>query len=77
MAEVTISENLWRDLQTVARRQRRKPGQLAEAALREYLRRLSDEELLARSEQAARRAPFRAGDSEEVVRQHRRQSRSN
>ena len=45
---------------------------LAERVLQEFVQRVSDEELLARSEQAARRARFRIGEAEEIVRQHRR-----
>ena len=58
MAEVTITENLWHDLLRVARRHRRKPQAVAEEALRDFLRREADEQLLAQSQSAARRSRF-------------------
>jgi hypothetical protein len=47
---------------------------LAERVLHEFIQRAADEELLARSERAARRAQFRMEDTEEVLRQYRRRS---
>jgi hypothetical protein len=72
MADVTISNSLWKQLVEVANRHRRKPAAVAESALREYLERLADERLMADTMHAARRAPFRIGDTEDLIRQHRR-----
>jgi pantoate kinase len=71
VAEVTIKEALWQDLVQVARRRKRKPEALAERALRDFLRRQEDEELLARSQRAARRTGFRIEQTEEIIRQYR------
>jgi hypothetical protein len=40
-------------------------------ALDEYLRRLADEELLARSQRAARRAPLALAETESAIRKYR------
>jgi hypothetical protein len=72
MAELTIQEALWNAFVAVAQREQTPPQELAERVLRDYIQRASDEELLVRSERAARRAPFRIGDTEEIVRQYRR-----
>jgi hypothetical protein len=75
MVELEIQDALWHEFVAIARRHRTPPSELAERVLREYVQRVSDEALLARSEQAARRARFRIEDTEEVVRQHRRRTR--
>jgi hypothetical protein len=72
MAELKIQESLWDDFVAVAERQRVGPHELAAQVLRDYIQRVSDEELLARSEGAARRSGIRAADAEEIVRRHRR-----
>lgn len=74
MAQITIRERLWRDVMAVARRRRQQAEVLVENVLRAYVQRVADEELLSRSEQAARRARFRIGEAEELVRRHRRKS---
>src|SRR5206468_841842 len=73
MAEVTIQESLWKDFVVLAQRRRRKPAALAETALREYIQRIADEELDAAMTRAARRAKFRLKDTEEIIRQYRRE----
>lgn len=72
MAQLTIPEKLWRQFATVAQQRQQKPARLAEKLLRDYLQRLADEDLLVRSERAARGQPFRIDEAEELVRQHRR-----
>lgn len=72
MVELQIQDALWHEFVSVAERERTVPQALAERVLREYIQRAADEELLARSERAARRTGFRIDDSEEIVRQHRR-----
>lgn len=74
MVEVAIREELWRELAALAQRLGRRPEILAEAALRDFLQRQADEELLASSNRAARRAPFRLEDTEEVIRRYRRRT---
>jgi hypothetical protein len=66
MAELTIRESLWADFVAVAERERVQPDELAERVLRDYIQRAADEELLAASERAARRARFRMADTEEI-----------
>ena len=75
MVELQIQDALWNEFVAVARRQRTPPRALAEQVLHEYVQRAADEALLARSEQAARRARFRIDETEEIVRQHRRSQR--
>jgi hypothetical protein len=75
MAELTIQEALWNDFVAVAQREQTPPQELAERVLRDYIQRVSDEELLARSERAGRRASFRVASTEEIVRQHRSRKR--
>jgi hypothetical protein len=74
VAQLTIPDPLWRQLSAAARRQRQAPERLAEQALRDFLQRAADEDLLARSEQAARRQRFRIHEAEKLVREHRRQA---
>ena len=72
MAELVIRERLWQELVAVARQRRQRAQELAERVLRDYVKRVADEELLARSERAARRAKFPIGKTEEIIRQVRR-----
>ena len=75
MAEISIPEKLWLDFVDIARARQQKPETLAAEALRDYLQRLADEELLARSEKAARRSKFRIEEAEQIVKRHRRKTR--
>ena len=75
MPEVMIRENVWREFVVVAQKKRQTPEALAQRVLRDYVQRVGDEELLARSARAAQRAPFSIRDSENVVREFRRRTR--
>jgi predicted transcriptional regulator len=75
MAEVTIRENVWQRLVEVARLRRKSPESLADAALREFLRREADEDLLERSSRTARTTGFPLGRTEEIIRQHRQRKK--
>lgn len=70
MPELKISQGVWNDFVAIA--EKRKPEALAQDVLRDFIQHFTDEELLDRSCAAARRAPFRIEESEDVVRQHRR-----
>jgi hypothetical protein len=72
MVELEIQDALWDDLVAVAQRRRTHPRALAEEVLRDFIQQTADEELLARSERAARRGRFRMEDTEDVVRKYRR-----
>ena len=72
MAELTIRTAVWQEFKAVAEQQRKRPEALAERVLKDYVRQIADEELLARSIAAARKAPFRARDAVRVVREYRR-----
>ena len=72
MAEVTIQERTWQELLKVARRRRKKPQTLADEALREYLERQEDEDLLKKSSHAAQSTAFDIRDTEEIIRQNRK-----
>lgn len=71
MAELHIQDALWRDLVAVAEAQQTQPTDLAEQVLRDFIQRISDEELLAQSDRAAGRAGVQARDAEHVVRDYR------
>ena len=75
MAELTIKETVWRKLVQVARRRRKRPEVLANVALREFLQRQADEELLERSSHAAQRTSFSIGQTEELIRQYRKRKK--
>jgi hypothetical protein len=72
MPERKINKGLWEDIIAIARKRKRKPESLACDVLRDFIQHFTDEELLQRSAEAARRAPFRMEQSEDVVRYHRR-----
>lgn len=72
MAELHIRDTLWREFVAIAEAQQTQPTELAEQVLRDFIQRLSDEELLAQSERATRRAGVRMQDAEQVVRDYRR-----
>lgn len=76
MPEITIQEPLWRQLVQAARRRRKRPADLADTAVREFLERQADEELLAKSSRAAQKTAFQIGDTEEVIRKHRKRKKS-
>ena len=76
MAELTVSEKVWRELVEVARRRRTKPESLADAALREFLQRQADEELLEKSSRAAQKTSFPISETEEIIRQHRKRKKT-
>lgn len=72
MPAVKIQQGLWKHLLSVAEKQRRKPETLANQALRDFLERMADRELLSRSAAAARRSPLPVAEVEEAIRRHRR-----
>jgi predicted transcriptional regulator len=72
MAELTIQASLWKKLVRLAQEKRRKPEAIATKALRDYLERQANEELLARSERAARKTQFDIEETEDLIRRYRR-----
>lgn len=73
MPELNIKKALWDEFVAVAERQNKTPEHLAQQVLRDYVQQFTDEELLERSCAAARRTSFRMNESEDVVRDYRRQ----
>jgi hypothetical protein len=73
MPDLRIRQRLWDDLQAAATRQGKPPESLATEALREFLDRLADDELIARSQHAARRSKIRISETEQAIRRHRAQ----
>jgi len=71
MPDVKIRQGIWRGLKAAADKQGQRPEALANRALEEFLERLSDEELLSRSQIAARRAPLRLAETERAIRDFR------
>jgi hypothetical protein len=76
MPDLPIQQKLWDDFERVARRQNKRPEALAQQLLREYVQRLSDEELIARSSALARKAPFPIAKTEAVIRRFRRDKKT-
>ena len=72
MAEVTIKENVWQELVQVAKLRRKTPADLADVALREFLQRQADEDLLAKSSRVALKTSLPISQTEHMVRAHRR-----
>ena len=72
MPAVEIREVVWKGLVTAAEKRRRKPEKLANEALEEFLQRLTNEELLARSAASARRSGVRVRETEGRIRRNRR-----
>ncbi len=75
MAEVLIRDSVWDEFVAIAHKRRQAPQALAQRVLREYVSRMNDEELMARSARAARRSAFSMGQSEKIVRNYRRRTR--
>jgi uncharacterized protein len=71
MPDLKIRQALWNDLQAAAAKQGEQPESLASKALKEFLDRLADDDLIARSQRAARRAKLRIGEAEQAIRRHR------
>lgn len=71
MPEVKIKQGVWNGLKSAAARHGKPPEALANRALKEFLQRLEDEELIAKSRRAARRLPLREQDAEQAVRSYR------
>ena len=76
LAEVTIKESTWKGLVKVARQRGKNPGTLADEALRDFLEREVDEELLERSSQAAQKTGFAIRDTEEIIRKQRKRKKT-
>lgn len=74
MAELTVRESLWKEFVHVGKKMGKKPETLAERAMRDFLERLADEELLARSERAARKARFDIRKTEAIIRDYRKKN---
>ncbi len=74
MPDLTIRKGLWSEFVDVAEKQHKSPEALVEQVLKEYIQRVSDEDLLKRSVSTARRAPFRIDATEEVVRTFRKRT---
>jgi predicted DNA-binding protein (UPF0278 family) len=73
MAEVKIAEKVWQAFVKAARARGKRPELLAEKALKNYAQQMDDEQLLEASCRAARKARFRIEDTEEIIRQYRRE----
>ena len=71
MPDLKIRQQLWNDLEAAAAKHGEQPERLATKALQEFLARLADEDLLARSQRAARRSKLPIGETEAAIRRHR------
>ena len=76
MPELKIAKELWEDFVAIAAKRKKKPESLAREVLRDFVQQFTDEELLERSSAAARQSPFRIEESEDVVRQYRRNQKT-
>ena len=75
MVQVTIHENVWQNLVSVARRRNKRPETSAVEVLRDFIKRQADEELLFESYRAARRSKIPLAKTEELIRQHRKREK--
>ncbi|MBI3411634.1 MAG: hypothetical protein HY040_25170 [Planctomycetes bacterium] len=75
MALVTLHPGTWKKLVALAKRQQKKPERLAERALREFLARIADEDLLDKSKRAAQRHGKTLREIDEAIKQRRRAKR--
>lgn len=75
MVAIKVGENLWGQFVSVAKKKQKKPERLAEMILREYLAQAADEELLARTEKAARRKGASIAKVEAEIKELRRKPR--
>jgi hypothetical protein len=71
MPDLKIRQQLWNDLQAAAARQGQPPESLVTKALQEFLDRLADEDLIARSQRAARRSKLPIAETERAIRRRR------
>jgi hypothetical protein len=71
MPSVDIRKGVWNELVSAAEKRRQKPEALANEALKDFLARMADEDLLDRSSRAARRAPLRTAETEVAIRRYR------
>jgi hypothetical protein len=75
MPAITLRPATWNELAALAKRQQQQPDRLVERAVRDFLRRTADEELLARSRRAAVRNGKTIRESEAAIKRLRRAKR--
>jgi hypothetical protein len=75
MPAITLRPATWKELVALATRQQQDPDRLAERAVRDFLTRTADEELLAKSQRAAARNGKTIRAIEEAIKQRRRAKR--
>jgi len=71
-----LQESLWESLVALAKKKRKKPSSLVQQAVRDYLQRVADEELLAESERQARRSGISAANVESLIAERRIKARA-
>lgn len=75
MAAITIKQSLWEEVRFFSKRMQKKPEWLAEIALRAYLDRLADEDLLQRSEEDAKAKGLSIRHVEAEIRRKRKKGK--
>jgi predicted transcriptional regulator len=75
MPAITLRPATWNELVALAKRQQQKPDRLVERAVRDFLTRTADEELLAKSRRAALGNGKTRREIEEAIKQRRRAKR--
>ncbi len=73
--QLQMSARMWKDLMSAAERKSRKPQAMAKEALRDYLQRMEDEELLEASCTDASQSGFDFEKTEEAIKAWRKQNR--
>lgn len=76
VATMAFREKVWKELVDLARRKRTKPETLAERAVIDFLQRVTDEDLILRSESAARKRGLASSRAEELIRKFRLKSKA-
>ncbi len=74
--EVKLNSQLWEQFEQAAQEQRRKPLQLLQQVVQEYLAIYQDEKSFRQMQREARRSGYREEDAVELVRQARQHKRA-
>ncbi len=73
--QLQVSARMWKNFVSAAERKSRKPQALVKEAMRNYLQRLEDEELLKTSCEDARRSGFDFKKTDEAIKDWRKKNR--
>lgn len=73
---IPLQQSLWESLVALAKKKRKKPSSLVQQAVRDFLQRVADEDLLAESDHQARKTGMNADNVESLIARHRIKARA-